>query len=522
MTHRVKQSDQPDLSAVAAGAARLTREQALHLYRHASLHELGRWATAMANRVLREGKAKGAGPRAKGQGATHQGTEARRHEGASAETRNTKHETLCSAPYTLNPTPYPLDSLRTYIIDRNINYSNVCSANCTFCAFKRDLGDADSYVLTTQQIHDKVRGLVAIGGTQVLMQGGMHPDLPIEWYEDLLRGLKTAFPQVVLHAFSPPEFVEFVAVLKLDGCPVTAAGKSHTLPRDVWFAKLEAILHRFIAAGLDSIPGGGGEIFAEPVRKKIGLGKATADQWLDVMRVAHRLGLNTSGTMMFGHIEGIADRIDHMARIRDAQDEAISQNWPGRYLAFISWPFQRDNTPLGKVPDFDLESGEPFPGDLVAEGADPASVAFFAKRVRMAGATDYLRMQAISRLFFDNIHSIGSSWVTMGPKIGQLGLFCGATDMGSVMMEENVVSSAGTTYCLDEAVLCKLIRDAGYIPAQRDSTYDLLKIHDSPDSPDLRVTDWSQHRARTLHIESKTPIDGEAPAIALPLAADSR
>lgn len=455
-----------DMDAVAAGAVRLSTTDALRLYREATLYDLGRWATAAANRILR---------------------------------------TQAPAGDSGTPQP-PRENIRTYIIDRNINYTNVCSANCTFCAFKRDLGDVDSYTLTTRQLHDKVRELAAIGGTQILLQGGMHPDLPIEWYEDLLRGLKSEFPTIHIHGFSPPEFVEFVAVFKIAGFARTDPGKSHTLSAEVWAAKLEAILRRLKAAGLDSIPGGGGEIFAEPVRRKIGLGKATAAQWLDVMAAAHRLGMFTSATMMFGHIEGIADRIDHMARIRAAQDRAIAQGWPGRYVSFISWPFQRENTPLGRLPEWDRDAaaagGEPFPGDVVAESGDPTAHPLFAKRVRMAGATDYLRTQAISRLFLDNILSIGASWVTMGPKIGQLGLFYGATDMGSVMMEENVVSAAGTTYCLDEPVLCKLIRDAGYIPAQRDNRYNLLAVHEGPQSPDLAVTDWSKHRAKTLHIEA--------------------
>src|SRR5690606_23557017 len=244
-------------------------------------------------------------------------------------------------------------------------------------------------------------------------------------------------------------------------------GRADELPIETFRAKLEAVMRRLQAAGLDSLPGGGGEIFAEHVRRRIGLGKATATQWLETMAGAHRLGMFTSATMMFGHIEGVADRIDHMARVRAWQDRAIAEGWPGRYVSFISWPFQRENTPLGRVPDWDIESGEPFPGDELADlvsagridALDKAACDQAAPRagklVRMAGAVDYLRMQAISRLFLDNIHSIGASWVTMGPKIGQLGLFFGASDMGSVMMEENVVSAAGTTYCLDEAVLCK-------------------------------------------------------------------
>ncbi len=458
-----------NIDAVIEGRGRLSPDDALRLYREASLHDLGRWSTAMAHRI---------------------------------------HG----------------DRVRTYVIDRNINYTNVCSANCTFCAFKRDLDEADAYTLTTQQLHDKVRELVAIGGTQVLLQGGMHPELPIEYYEQTLRDLKAAFPQVHIHGFSPPEFVEFVAVFDIEGFPRTKPGKSHELPQDVWLAKLRVIMQRLQAAGLDSIPGGGGEIFAEHVRRRIGLGKATADQWLTVMAVAHELGMFTSATMMFGHIEGVADRIDHMRRVRDAQDESIRNERPGRYMAFISWPFQRENTPLGRVPDWDEESADPFPGDLLAEGKlDHPAAKLAGKRVRMAGASEYLRMQAISRLFLDNIHSIGSSWVTMGPKIGQLGLFYGANDMGSVMMEENVVSAAGTTYCLDEPFLCHLIRTAGFIPAQRDNRYNFLKLHEGPDSPDLRVTDWSSHRIARLHIErggcatEQTQVEDDSTKVSLPL-----
>jgi len=433
---------------VIEGRGRLTAAEALRLYHEASIHDLGRWATAVADRLH--------GP-----------------------------------------------ERRTYVIDRNINYTNVCSANCTFCAFKRDLGDADAYTLTTEQLHEKIRQLAAIGGTQILLQGGMHPDLPIEHYEDMLRGIKSAFPSIHVHGFSPPEFVEFVAVFRIDDFAVTEPNRGYVLPRAVWLAKLEAIMRRLQAAGLDSVPGGGGEIFAPHVRRRIGLGKATEQQWLDVMACAHQLGMFTSATMMFGHIEGIADRIDHMRRVREAQDRAIEAGWPGRYVSFISWPFQRENTPMGRLPLWEggqeQESGragkhetgaadeEPFPGDV--PGHEQAG-----KSLRMAGAVDYLRTQAISRLMLDNVASIGSSWVTMGPKIGQLGLLFGANDMGSVMMEENVVSAAGTTYCLDETVLCHLIRTAGYVPAQRDNRYRFLKVHDGPDSPDRRVRDWSQSR----------------------------
>ncbi|MEX0776578.1 MAG: radical SAM protein [Phycisphaeraceae bacterium] len=484
-----------DIDAVIAGEARLTPPQALRLYLEASTHDLGRWADAMARRI---------------------------------------HG----------------DTLRTYVIDRNINYTNVCSAACTFCAFKRDLGEADAYTLTTQQLHQKVRELVDIGGTQVLLQGGMHPELPIEFYEDMLRGLKAAFPSVHVHGFSPPEFVEFVAVFKLDGFPTTAPNRSHELPWDVWCAKLEAIVRRLVAAGLDSIPGGGGEIFAPHVRRRIGIGKATAEQWLQVMSTAHRLGMFTSATMMFGHIEGYADRIDHMTRVRQAQDRAIKEGWPGRYVSFISWPFQRENTPLGRLrewgddPALGQASSSPspvgevgrgasadFPGDVLADmvrlgqvdaddkAACDAATPLAGKRLRMSGATDYLRMQACSRLFLDNIHSIGASWVTMGPKIGQMGLYFGANDMGSVMMEENVVSAAGTTYCLNEEVLCHLIREAGFTPAQRDNRYHMLKVHDDAQAPDLKVRDWSAHRTRRLHHQSAAEAPrGDDATVSLPIA----
>ena len=427
-----------DVDSVIEGRRRLTGPEALRLYHEASIHDLGRWATAVADRL--------------------HGTER-----------------------------------RTYVIDRNINYTNVCSANCTFCAFKRDLGDADAYVLSASELHEKIRQLAAIGGTQILLQGGMHPELPIEFYEDMLRNIKAAFPSIHIHGFSPPEIVEFAAVFRLQGFAVAEPTCGHVLARDVWLAKLDAIMRRLREAGLDSVPGGGGEIFAPQVRRRIGLGKATAQQWLDVMACAHQQGMCTSATMMFGHIEGVADRIDHMCRIREAQDLAIEAEWPGRYVSFISWPFQRENTPLGRLPLWEAAEQESaveverFPGDV--PGHELAG-----KRLRMAGAVDYLRTSAISRLVLDNVGSIGSSWVTMGPKVGQLALFFGANDMGSVMMEENVVSAAGTTYCLDEAVLCHLIRTAGYIPVQRDNSYRVLRVHDSSQSPDRTVCNWAGHR----------------------------
>ena len=408
------------------------------------------------------------------------------------------------------------DRLRTYIIDRNINYTNVCNAKCTFCAFRRDSDASDAYTLEYDKILEKIGELQAIGGTQILMQGGMNPDLSLDWYLDLLHKIKETYPKIHVHAFSPPEFIEFVHFFNPPGKNLEE--------------KVRWVMVKLREAGMDSLPGGGGEIFAHPVRHKIGLGKCDAESWLTVMYVAHSLGMFTSATMMFGHIEGYADRIHHMKLVREWQDRALRESGEahhhlgsataaskprgfGHYKAFITWPFQRENTPLGRVKDWGAnpeELGRPFPGDVVAKafdwGKNPdvdyrdlgPEAAEFGRLVRMAGASEYLRTQAISRLFLDNIYSIGSSWVTMGPHIGQIALMYGANDMGSVMMEENVVSSAGTTYCLDEAVLCRLIRDAGFVPAQRDNTYDVLRVHDGLGSPDLQVTDWSTHRARKL------------------------
>ncbi|CAN5863241.1 hypothetical protein BH11PLA1_BH11PLA1_09820 [soil metagenome] len=503
------------LEAVVAGAARLTPAQGLQLYSEMDLSELGRWADARARRV---------------------------------------HG----------------DHIRTYIIDRNINYTNICNARCTFCAFRRDEGDADAYTLTTEAIHAKIEALVAIGGTQILMQGGMNPALPLAWYLELLRSIKSRFPMVHVHAFSPPEMIEFVHFFDPPGATLAE--------------KIRWVLVRLKDAGLDSLPGGGGEIFADPVRRKIGLGKCDAAAWLTVMHVAHSLGMFTSATMMFGHIEGAMDRIQHMEMVRRWQDLSLGDSstdsdggagvppagkpldWRalglrsagdlppgglrtagtpmGHYVSFISWPFQRENTPLGKVPDWGMDEREfqqEFPGDAVARAWDfgradagsgelslPAgqraadvydfdalskitdergtprypTASLFGRRVRMSSAADYLRTQAISRLYLDNIYSIGASWVTMGPHVGQVALAYGANDMGSVMMEENVVSSAGTTYCLDEPVLCTLIRGAGHVPAQRDNRYDVLRLHDGPNSPDLMVKDWSKHRAKKMHQEA--------------------
>ncbi len=430
------------LRDVVAGVLRVTPEQALRLYHEMPIHELGRWADARCRFV---------------------------------------HG----------------DAIRTYVIDRNINYTNVCTAKCTFCAFRRDGDEDDAYTLEYDELLGKIGELVDIGGTQILMQGGMNPDLPLSWYLDLLAAIRNRFPQVHVHAFSPPEFIEFVNFFDPPGADLAA--------------KLRNVMAQMKDAGLDSIPGGGGEIFAPAVRRKIGLGKCDAEAWLTTMRVAHELGMNTSATMMFGHIEGVADRIHHMHLVRDWQDRAIDDfaaDGGGRYFAFISWPFQRENTPLGRVGEWGTGEGDDldgvFPGDAVARldgSGRREDHPQFGRRLRMVGGSDYLRTQALSRLYLDNIYSIGASWVTMGPHIGQVALGFGANDMGSVMMEENVVSAAGTTYCLSEPLICHLIRDAGHLPAQRDNAYNLLRVHDGPGSPDRAIRDWSTVRASRLHVE---------------------
>jgi cyclic dehypoxanthinyl futalosine synthase len=302
----------------------------------------------------------------------------------------------------------------TYIIDRNINYTNVCNVYCKFCAFYRTEKDHDHYVLTPEQISQKIRELEAIGGTQILMQGGHHPKLTIEYYETLLRHIRAHHPTINIHGFSPPEFNHFAEVF---GMP------------------LEEVIVRFKAAGLGSIPGGGGEILVDEIRNRISPLKCNSDQWLEVMRIAHRNGLNSSATMMFGHVETIDHRLQHLLRLRDLQDET------GGFTAFICWTFQPENTVLKAEP---------------------------------VGSHEYLRMQALSRIFLDNFDNVQSSWVTQGPKIGQVALRFGANDFGSIMMEENVVSSAGTSFRLEVQEMQRLIKEAGYEARQRDNWYQLL------------------------------------------------
>jgi cyclic dehypoxanthinyl futalosine synthase len=309
----------------------------------------------------------------------------------------------------LHPEPY-----RTYNIDRNVNYTNICAAVCDFCAFYRKSNDADAYVLPREELYRKIEETITFGGDQILMQGGMHPTLKLEWYEALLSDLRKRFPTVNLHAFSPPEIWHFHKLNKLP---------------------LEEVLQRLKAAGLGSIPGGGGEILVDRVRKALTKNKALTDEWLEVMRVWHRLGGRSSATMMFGHVETDAERIEHLDRIRQLQDET------GGFTAFICWTMQ----PGHKMSDF------------------PA-----------AGAFEYLRVQAVARLYLDNVRNIQSSWVTQGAQIGQVALYFGANDMGSLMLEENVVSSAGTVHHLTLEQIKSSIREAGWEPRQRNVFYQLL------------------------------------------------
>lgn len=351
----------------------------------------------------------------------------------------------------LHPEPY-----RTYVVDRNINYANVCTARCTFCNFYRKPGDDGVYIHSYEHIGGKIEELLAIGGTQILMQGGLapppdHPSghgLPFEWYLDLLRFIKRHYPTVHVHAFSPPEIWAF---------------------HELFGMSLEDVLRRLQDAGLDTIPGGGGEILVDRVRKKIGQGKTMTEPWLAVMRAAHQLGMKTSCTMMFGHIETWAERIEHLRRLRDVQDET------GGFTAFIHWPFQPEGTPLGR-----WKCPPEAASTLLPRSADSAEVLGDANALRpqpdgehlyLADAQEYLRLLAVARLYLDNIANIQASWVTMGPKVGQLALLFGANDMGSVMMEENVVSAAGTTYRLNADEIRRLILDAGWQPVQRDQYY---------------------------------------------------
>jgi len=343
-----------------AGGGRLTGDEALQLYRHSPTYWLGRMADAVRRR---------------------------------------KHP----------------DGQVTYIIDRNVNYTNVCVARCNFCAFYREVGSSDGYVLGFDEIFRKIEETRALGGVQLLLQGGHNPDLPIAWYEDLFRAVKQRFPDFKLHALSPPEVIHLSRMSKL---------------------AVPDVIDRLIAAGLDSIPGGGAEILVDRVRKLLNcFNKASADEWLDVMRHAHEKGLRTTATMMYGTVETDEDRLAHMLRLRDLQDET------GGFTAFITWSYQPEHTERGG---------------------------------REATGIEYLRTLAIARLVLDNFDNLQASWVTQGGKVGQLSLAFGANDMGSVMIEENVVRAAGASYCMDEVEIVRNVEDAGFVAKRRNMHYDIL------------------------------------------------
>jgi cyclic dehypoxanthinyl futalosine synthase len=309
----------------------------------------------------------------------------------------------------------------TFIVDRNLNYTNICVTDCDFCAFYRSPGDRnEGYLLPKPVIFKKIEETLAIGGTGVLMQGGPHPDLGVDYYEDLFSSIKQRY-KIHLHALSPPEIQHIARRSKLT----------------VW-----ETLSRLRDSGLDSVPGGGGEILVDRVREIIAPKKTKSSEWLDVMRHAHKLGMSTTATMMYGHVETVEERVEHMRRIRELQDETRG------FRAFISWTFQRDGNRLD---------------DVVRDEDRPTSF-------------DYLLTQAVSRIYLDNVDHIQSSWVTQGLKIGQVALGFGADDMGSVMIEENVVSAAGTTYRTSTEELVHLIRSLGKTPVQRDTLYREVKV----------------------------------------------
>ncbi len=349
-----------EIATKVLDGGRVDRAEALELYRHAPTHLLGRLADAIRAR---------------------------------------KHP----------------ERVVTYIIDRNVNYTNVCVARCNFCAFYRPVGSSDGYVLGFEEIFKKIDETIAVGGNQLLLQGGHNPDLPIAWYEDLFRAVKARYPKFKLHALSPPEVLH---ISRINQIPVPD------------------VIARLVAAGLDSIPGGGAEILVDRVRKLLNCyGKAASDEWLGVMREAHRAGLRTTATMMYGTVETDEERIEHMMRLRELQDET------GGFTAFITWSYQPEHTERG--------------------GTEATGV-------------DYLRTLALSRIVLDNFDNVQASWVTQGGKVGQLSLAFGANDMGSVMIEENVVRAAGASYCMDELEIVINIEDAGFIPKRRNMHYEIL------------------------------------------------
>jgi cyclic dehypoxanthinyl futalosine synthase len=336
----------------------------------------------------------------------------------------------------------------TYIVDRNVNYTNVCNVYCKFCAFWRTEKDTDSYVISHDEIDRKIEETITLGGTQILMQGGHHPKLTKQWYLDLLSHIKGKYPQINIHGFSPSEIFAF---------------------SDFFSEPVEQILKDFMAAGLGSLPGGGGEILVERVRNRIAPLKANSSEWMNVMDVAHRLGLASSITMMFGHVETVEDRIEHLEFVRQQQDKSLTRLVEAKQL-------ETQNSKLETASAFadGLETGALHGGAFTAFICWTFQPENAVLKSPTVGAHEYLRTQALSRIYLDNIPSVQSSWVTQGPDIGQVALKYGANDLGSIMIEENVVSAAGTTFRMDVADMQRLITDLGYEPHQRDNWYRLL------------------------------------------------
>ena len=324
------------------------------------------------------------------------------------------------------------ESYRTYNIDRNINYTNVCTAVCDFCAFYRSPKSPEGYVLERDVLLEKIQQTVDVGGEQILLQGGLHPEFQLDWYEEMLADIKRHFPQVNIHGFSPPEIYHFTKVNKIP---------------------LREVLERLRAAGLGSLPGGGAEILVDRVRKEITRGKVLTDDWLEVNRVWHELSGRSTATMMFGHVETLAERIEHLDRLRRLQDET------GGFTAFIGWTFQPDHTDMADI--------------------------------RPVGAHEYLKTNAVARLYLDNFTNLQSSWVTQGLKVGQMGLLYGANDMGSLMLEENVVSQAGTVHHLTLEQIRGAIADLGYTPRQRNVFYELVDSELTSLDPQSRQNQYS-------------------------------
>lgn len=361
-----------DLLDAAASGRRLTFEEGLTIYREAPLIDLG-WAANEARRRF-----------------------------------------------------HPDDEPITFVVDRNVNYTNVCDAYCSFCAFYAPPGSKKGYVLPYETIKEKVDELVSLGGTQLLLQGGHNPDLGIEYYEELIGRLRSDFPGLTLHALSPSEIDHITRVSKLS---------------------LAETLERLIAAGLSSIPGGGAEILTDRVKELISPLKMPASRWLEVMEAAHNRGLKTSATMMYGSLDTLEDRIEHLIRLRDLQDRT------GGFTAFIAWSFQPGSTPLAK------------------------------KVERLSTAPEYLRTVAVSRLMLDNVRNVQTSWVTQGAALGQAAFAFGANDFGGTMLEENVVSAAGTYHHVTLKNMLDCIHAAGRDAAQRDTQYNIIKLHPRPRAP---------------------------------------